>query len=294
MLIKTRTAKLLVTTSLLLIVVACTNAPKNTSPNKEVDAVSMQIDDTKEENAAGATLPKSEAVIAAPKAESAKAQASNYAILAKSNRYDQIKDEAIRNLAVNAADTNALNALALSYYKKNKLGAARIILERALEKNPNFAPTLTNLAIIDLAENEPTHALSNLKKSMKLDDRNPETLALIGSIYLRNKDFAKALLPLEQSYKKDKLNYQLANNYAIALTKNKSYDQAQKVYEEIMVQNSRDPAILLNYANLLVDYLNKPKDALNLVYKAKFIETEKKEIIDLANKIEKKAKSTLK
>lgn len=287
-------AKLCTASFLIFALVACTSAPKNISKNQSPDISDMQIDSTKEQSPAAGSSSKPESSTTPARAETAKTQASNYAVLAKSNRYDQIKDEATRNLAVNAADTSALNALALSYYKKNKLGAARIILDRALEKNPNYPQTLTNLAVIDLAESEPGHALANLKKSMKLDDRNPETLALIGSIYLQNKDFAKALLPLEQSYKRDKSNYQLANNYAIALTKNKSYDQAQKVYEEIMVQNSRDPVILLNYANLLVDYLNKPKDALNLVYKAKFIETEKKEIVDLANKIEKKAKSTLK
>jgi len=220
-----------------------------------------------------------------------KAQAANYAALAKSNRFEQIRDEATRDLSAHGNSAAALNALALIYYKKNQLGAARIVLERALEKNPNSAQTLTNLAVLDLAEKEPAHALANLKKSYQIDDRNIETLSLLGSAYLQNHDYAKALGPLEQSYKNNKSNPQVANNYAIVLTKNKAYDQAQKVYDEILVQNSRDPAILLNYAGLLVDYLNKPKEALNLVYKVKFLENDKKDIVDMANRIEKKAKN---
>ncbi len=279
---------------LMFLLASCSSLQRR-PPSADTNASPIVLDDVKDEKLPGvkaeASKPttKTEPAVFAPKAV-----ASNFALLAKSNRFDQMKDEATRNLAVNANDTAALNALALFYYKKNKLGASRIILDRILEKNPGYAPALTNLAVLDLAESEPAHALLNLKKSMKIDDRNPETLALVGSIYLKNKDYTKALSPLEQSYKNDKSNFQLANNYAVALTKNKSYDQAQKIYDEIMVQNSREPAILLNYAGLLVDYLNKPKEALNLVYKVKFIETENKDIIDLANKIEKKAKSTLK
>ncbi len=258
----------------------------------------MSIDDIKSDDEF-AQKPQVESKVEAspktnPKSELVKSSAVNFGALAKSNRLDQIRDEAMKILAGNANDVAALNALSFTYFKKNKLGAARIVLERALEKNPNAPQILTNLAVLDLAENEPGRALVNLKKSYKIDDRNSETLGLIGSIYIQNRDYAKALAPLEQSYKNDKTNIRIANNYAVALTKTKSYEQAQRVYDEIIAQNSRESEILINYASLLVDYLNKPKEGLNLVYKVKFIETERQDIIDLANKLENRAKTALK
>ena len=231
---------------------------------------------------------------APPKAEPHKVSANSFATLAKANRLEQMREEAMKVLASNANDVSSLNALAFVYFKKAKIGAARIVLERANEKNPNTPQVLTNLAVLDLADNEPARALTNLKRSYKIDDHNPETLGLIGSIYLQNHDFAKALLPLEQSYRNDKSNLKIANNYAVALTKTKSYEQAQKIYDEILAQNSRESEILLNYAGLLVDYLNKPKEGLNIIYKVKFIETERKDILDLANKLENRAKTALK
>lgn len=277
----------------------CAGLQKPVEPAKKSNLdSSMTFDDIKADgNLAAPAPPEPKAETAAKpgaKTEPAKVPVSNFGALAKSNRLEQLKDEAMKVLAANANDAAALNALAYSYYKKNKLGAARIVLERANDKNPSTPQILTNLAILDLADNEPGRALVNLKKSYKIDDHSAETLALIGSIYIQNRDYAKALAPLEQSYRADKTNIRLANNYAVALTKTKSYEMAQRVYDEILAQNSRESEILLNYASLLVDYLNKPKEGLNLVYKVKFIETERQDILDLANKLENRAKSALK
>lgn len=283
------------------LVVACGSPQKqNSSPPSKMDSsdLGMSIDDGKVNTPAPNPIesaPKQEATAKTPtKFEPPKAAVINFGALAKSNRLDQLRDEAMKVLVVNANDPAALNALAFSYFKKNKPGAARIVLERANDRNPNTPQILTNLAVLDLADNEPARALTSLKKSYKLDDHNPETLAMIGSIYIQNRDYAKALLPLEQSYRSDKTNIKVANNYAVALTKTKSYEAAQKVYDEIMVQNARDSEVLINYASLLVDYLNKPKEGLNLVYKVKFIETERQDVLDVANKIELRAKSALK
>ncbi len=285
--------------TLISFVAGCGSPQKlnNSAPAKiDTSDMGMSIDDAKPQAPPPVEAPaKPETTAKAPdKPGVAKAPATNFGILAKSNRLDQLREEAMKVLVVNANDPGALNALAYTYFKKGKIGAARIVLERANDRNPNTPQILTNLAVLDLSENETARALTNLKKSYKLDDHNPETLAMIGSIYIQNRDYAKALLPLEQSYKGDKTNFRVANNYAVALTKTKSYEAAQRVYDEIMVQNARDSEVLINYASLLVDYLNKPKEGLNLVYKVKFIETERQDVIEVANKIELRAKSALK
>ncbi len=298
-----RTLKIGMSLGITSVLVACGGLQKPYTPpaaKKDKQDLDISLDDT-QSNARAAVQPPPDSTPApqanakAPtKIDTPKVSSTNFGALAKSNRIDQLRDEAMKTLVANANDVNALNALAFYYFKKNKIGAARIILERANDRNPNTPQVLTNLAVLDLAENESLRALGNLKKSYRIDEHNPETLGMIGSIYIQNRDFAKALLPLEQSYKSDKTNIRVANNYAVALTKTKSYELAQKVYDEIMVQNARDSEVLINYASLLVDYLNKPKEGLNLVYKVKFIETERQDIIEAANKIELRAKSALK
>ncbi len=294
--------KLAFSLGLTLLFMSCASLQKpiqGGAPQTKADS-NMAIDDLKADEmppsaaAASAADTRADTSKQTVKAEASKNSAVNFGVMAKANRLDQIKEEAIRILASNANDLMALNALAFTYFKKNKFGAARIVLERANDKNPNSPQILTNLAILDLADGEPGRALTHLKKSYKIDDHSPETLGLIGSIYIQNRDYAKALSPLEQSYRSDKTNVRIANNYAVALTKTKSFEQAQKIYDEILAQNSRESEILLNYAGLLIDYLNKPKEGLNLIYKVKFIETERQDILDLANKLEIRAKSALK
>jgi len=52
--------------------------------------------------------------------------------------------------------------------------------------------------------------------------------------------------------------------------------------------------IHLNYAILLIDYLNKPKEGLAVVTKVKFLESDRKDVLDRANELEKKARSGIK
>jgi Flp pilus assembly protein TadD len=211
----------------------------------------------------------------------------------RSGRVNTFLDEASKILAVNPNDQVALNALALYYLRVKKLGAAKIMIARALEKKPPTATLYNNLGVILLEEGEPGAALVNFKKALNLDDHHPETIANLGSLYVQSGDFVKALSLLEEAYGKNKSNFGLGNNYAIALRAAKKYDKSKEVYEELLKKNSRDVAVLLNYAILLIDYMNQPKDGLEYVNKVKFIEMDRKDVLTRANALEKKAKSGL-
>lgn len=212
----------------------------------------------------------------------------------RAGKAEQITQESSKILTVNPYDATALNTLALFYFRKGRLGAARLLLAKAFEKNPSNASILNNLAIVSLAEGDQAGAIANFKKALRVDDSHPEALGNLGSIYAGGGDFLKATPFLEQSYKANKANSSVANNYAVALRVNKNFDRAKRVYEDLLAQNSRDVNALLNYAILLVNFMNRPKDGLAIVYKVKFLETDRKEVVRKANELEKKAKSEVK
>lgn len=226
------------------------------------------------------------------KVDSAQYQALNSAV--RSGSANKIIDEAAKILATNSSDAVALNTLALYHFRRGKTGAAKLMLNRAFEKNPNNASLYNNLAIVLLEEGDQGGAIVNFKKALRINDRHPEALGNLGSLYAQGGDFTKALPLLESSYKQNRANASIANNYAIALRMSKNYDGAKQIYDQLLAKNSKDVSVLLNYAILLIDYMNKPKDGLALVYKVKFMEMDRKDVLTRANALEKKAKSELK
>ena len=68
------------------------------------------------------------------------------------------------------------------------------------------------------------------------------------------------MVALETAYDKDSDNKTIANNYAISLSANKKYDKAEEIYRQLYKDNSSDRDIMLNYAVLLIENLQKYKD----------------------------------
>jgi len=233
--------------------------------------------------------------IAPPVGESAskdgKYQALSQALRAGRGR--AIVEEAAKILGTNSTDPVALNALALDHLRQGRTGAARLLLARALEKNPNNASLLNNMAVVDLQENEQGAAIAGFKKALKADDGNAQASANLGSIYVRGGDYARATSLLEGPYRAGKLNATAINAYAVALRANGEFSRAQSIYENLIKQNPRDASAHLNLAVLFIEYMNKPKDGLALVYKVKFLETDREDIQAKANALEKKAKAAL-
>lgn len=233
--------------------------------------------------------------IAPPTGETANAEAKYQPLsqALRAGRGRAIVEEAAKILGTNSTDPVALNALALDHLRQGRTGAARLLLARALEKNPSNPSLLNNLAVIDLQENDQGSAIAGFKKALKEDDSHPQASANLGSIYVRGGDFARAVSLLESPYRKGKLNAAATNAYAVALRANGDLDRAQRIYEDLIKRDNRDVSAHLNLAILFIEYANKPKDGLALVYKVKFLETDRRDVLAKANALEKKAKAAL-
>jgi|GEM_PF-1758781 len=210
----------------------------------------------------------------------------------RSGRSKSITDQASRLLGQTAYDPVALNALALLHLKRGHTGATKLLLNKALERNQNAA-LFNNLGVALLQEGDLVGALANFKRAMKSDPGNTSAVSNLGSLYMKGGDITRATPLLEQAYKSQPSNTALANNYAIALRSSGDLDGASRIYDSILKQDPKNVYALLNEAIILIDFQNKPKDGLTLVYKLKFLETDKKDVVNRANALEKKAKAGL-
>lgn len=211
----------------------------------------------------------------------------------QSGRAAEIEEEASRLLGSDPNDTVALNTLALLHLRGGRPKAAKMLLLRALEKASPTAAIHNNLGVAYLEDGDTEAAILEFKKALQLDERHAEASGNLGSIYLKGGDIERAFPLLEASYKANRRNAAIANNYALALRARNELEAARRVYDDLLKFHPNDVNALLNYAILLIDYMNKPKDGLELVFKVKFHETRRKDVLAIANALEKKAKSEL-
>ena len=205
-----------------------------------------------------------------------------------------VTDETSRILVANPNDAVALNALALMYVRRAKPGAAKLVHNRALEKNAGVAALYNNLGVILLEEGDVPAATIQFKKALKAESGHIEANGNLGAIYASGGDYEKARPLLETAYKANRTNLAYANNYAISLRVLKDYEGAKRIYEENLKKDARDLPTLLNYAILLIDYMNKPKEGLDVVYKVQFMDSDRKDVQAKVIALEKKAKSEVK
>lgn len=241
--------------------------------------------------------PQAETVRTPETVESEETGGRKYAGLSRAVRSGQgaqVISEAASLLGRNAYDATALNALGLYYLNLGRIPAAKAYFNKALEKNTGYAALYNNLGVALQREGDLAAAIVNFKKALRVDDRNAASLGNLGSVYLIGGDYAKARFLLEQSYKLNPNQLSVANNYAISLRVAKEFRAAQRVYDQVLSKDSKNVDALLNYATLLIEHLNQPKDGLNLVYKVKFLETDRQDVLAQANALEKKAKAELK
>lgn len=220
---------------------------------------------------------------------------------AKSERYSKlsealrgsktlnVQDEAARILVANPDDIVALNALAMWNYRQKKVGAAKLLLSRAIEAGKPNAAVLNNYGLMLLSEGDELAAAEQFKRALRTDESHAEANANLGSHYAKGGDWKKALPRLERAWRAGRQDPPIANNYALALKGEGEHEKARQIFEEATKRNNKDAILLLNYAALLIETMNRPKEGLPLVYRVKFLETERKDVLNRATALERKA-----
>jgi tetratricopeptide (TPR) repeat protein len=205
----------------------------------------------------------------------------------KSQNDEQIYRVSGQLLTQNSTDVKALNAMAMYYFKKGKIPAAKYLLNKAAAANPNVGEVYGNIGLVHLANDEPREAIKAFGKALALNPKDGIAAANAGSIYVMEKDYNKAVTVLSVAYNQGIKDPKTLNNYAVALTAVGKFDDASAIYSAAIKEQNNNRELLLNHAILLIDHMNKNKEGIEVLNRLKFIgppSESRNRIIALENK----------
>lgn len=220
---------------------------------------------------------------------------------AKSNLLDAIRsghDETIYRTATqvlsqNPSEVVALNALGIYHYRRGQHLAAQYMFAKAMKLTPNSSELHSNIGLVHLALKERRRAIKSFRKALELNPEDGVAAANVGALYVEDRDFLKAVVPLEIASKKLTKDARVLNNYAAALANTGKQEQAKGLYTEALRLNPNSKEILFNYCVLLVDHLKKPQEAMEYINKLKFLGPAQ-DMRNRMNALENRAKAGLK
>jgi Flp pilus assembly protein TadD len=156
--------------------------------------------------------------------------------------YQEILDNSPNN-------TQALFGLATLYHRAKQLDKARSLYGRLLAIDPDHRDGFNNFLVL-LADEAPREALVELEK---LEAKNPgfSTIpAQIAVIYQKLGDFDKAIDKMFRAVALSPENLTYRYNLAIMLDKQKNYDEATKLYKQLVEASDRGEKIPGNISNI--------------------------------------------
>lgn len=280
--------KLTVYSSILVVLVGCSSAPKEESIVMEAPtptAAKVVRDAPPPKKVEAAPVVSEESTNPATPAVSAHHSALSDGI--KEQNDEKIYQSSTQILARTPNDMRALNALAMYHYKRGRFDLCRYLLNKAIASSPKTAELYSNLGVVQLAQGEQRDAVKSFRKALEINNNEAVASSNLGAIYTQEKDYSKAAIVLETAYKKGVRDARVLNNYAITLTAQGKFDKAQDLYKTILKENSNNKEYLYNYSILLVDNMAKYQEGLEVINRLKFVggpaDTRNK-IITLENK----------
>lgn len=205
----------------------------------------------------------------------------------KSQSDSQIQIYAQELIKQDGKNLRALNSLAVLHYKNGRYVAAQYLFNKALKIFPKEADLYNNLGLVLLATGERREALLTFKKGLQINSQSAIIGANLGSIYVKERDFIKAEIALEIPMKKGLKDTKIQNNYAITLAARGKKQEAADLFEKLSKENPNSREIMYNNAIAKIEYLNQPKEGLDVLNRLKFVgvpDDVKNEIKDLENR----------
>lgn len=250
------------------VLVSCGSSPKKDEPSDGLEEDSMSMQDS-----TPTTKPVDSGTDKVPevKRETPKDAYGPLVDAYKSQNDEGIYRASIAILSNNPSDGKALNALGLYHYRKGRFLAARYFFSRAQAQNPRASELHNNQGLVSLALGEQREAIRSFKKALELNPNDALAAANLGSIYVQEKDYYKAIFPLEVAVKKGMRETRTLTNYAIACVGTGKYDVAKSSLEEALKQNSNNKEALFALSNLLIAHMKQYPEGLEHLNRLKFL-----------------------
>jgi tetratricopeptide (TPR) repeat protein len=176
------------------------------------------------------------------------------AILVSENK----KDEAITllndNLSFDKSPSakgilKTKNALATLYITMNQIDMAKKYVDEVIKESPGDLDGLYTKGLIGILSNNPNDAVSSFRTILSQSPENEKAYSLLSKAYVMNHENLAlevlkeglAAMPNSDRLKKDLADYDLTN---------KKYNDAEKIYKQLIVAHPGNTDLLLNLAAL--------------------------------------------
>src|SRR6202521_4149386 len=154
--------------------------------------------------------------------------------------------------------------LALFYQRRQQWQASEAQYRAAIESEPNSLISRTSLASLYFAWEKKDLAERTLQEAQRALPNEPAAAFLLGDYYLNNGESQKASTEFAALYNQHSKDLAVKKRYVQALLRNKQFDQAMKLSEEILKQYPADPEGLLSKGQALI-MLEKPGEAIPIL-----------------------------
>ncbi len=150
--------------------------------------------------------------------------------------------------------------LGSSYSELGRSREAKAQFDAVLKGDPQSVSALTGLATILLKEGKTDDVITLARRTLSLDERNPQAYTLLGDAYIARHEPSKALPNLEKAVEIQPKLSQNRLNLGACLVELKELTRAQATLEDIGREHPRFPGAQFNLG-VLYEERGRPEDA---------------------------------
>ena len=136
--------------------------------------------------------------------------------------------------------------LANCYEKLGDFIPAKSAYKRVLELRPEYMEAYKSLCVILMRRNETQEAIEYAQKASEIDKTDYIYDFIIGTAYMKNKEFDKALIPLQNALEKNPENIGTLNSIGTCYMATNNSAKAISAYEKALQINPNSPMAYYN------------------------------------------------
>lgn len=161
----------------------------------------------------------------------------------------------------NETDAEAYNLLGMIYFNLNEHAQSVIYIKKAIDLEPQNITFLNNLAISYL-DTDIEKSQNYFEKSLSIDPKSISTNKTLGHLYLKENKIKEAMACYEMIIKEDKIDFEVATNYAKLLYDISEYSKSIQFINQALNIDNKSSMIHLNAAETFFQ-MDMPNEATN-------------------------------
>ena len=136
-----------------------------------------------------------------------------------------------------------LYSMAKILIDQGRFNDAEVLLQKVIEKNPEFLPAYHNLAEINIRNRRTNEAIKILSRALDENGSDPKTLNNLGMCWMMRKDYEQALQMFTEAAGLKPENTRYRANMAVALGLMGRDEEALALYKQILPEKQAEKNI---------------------------------------------------